>query len=90
MTDLDDFMLSRVRVKLVKLFLGNPNEMYYVRQLTRETSEEINAVRRELNRMESIGFLSSEKRGNRLYYSPNRRYDFYNELVGLVAKSSGL
>lgn len=90
MTDLIDFMLSRVRVKLIKIFLSNPKEMFYVRQLTRLSGEEINAVRRELNRMETVGFIKSETRGNRLYYYPNKRYDFYNELVGLVAKSTGL
>ncbi len=90
MTDLDDFMLSRVRVKLIKTFLTKPREMYYVRQLTRLTNEEINAVRRELNRLEKIGFAKSETRGNRLYYYPDKRYDLYNELVGLVAKTTGL
>lgn len=83
-------MLSRVRVKLLKTFLGNPTDMFYVRQLTRRTEEEINAVRRELKRLESIGLIKSESRGNRLYYYPNKRYDFYNELVALVAKSTGL
>lgn len=90
MAGLKDFMLSRVRVKLLKTFLSQPGEMFYVRQLTRLTSEEINAVRRELKRMESIGFLKSEGRGNRLYYYPNKNYDFYSELLGLVAKTSGL
>lgn len=90
MGKLKDFMLSRVRVKLFKTFLSDPNEMYYVRQLTRKTGEEINAVRRELQRMEKAGILKSESRGNRLYYFPNKQYDFYGELLALVAKTTGL
>jgi hypothetical protein len=90
MAKLQDFMLSRVRVKLLKTFLTKPNEMFYVRQLTRITSEEINAVRRELSRMVSIGFIKSEKRGNRLYYYPSKSYDYYSELLSLVAKSTNL
>lgn len=90
MADLNDFMLSRVRVKLFKTFLSHPTDMFYVRQLTRETDEEINAVRRELKRLEEIGLIKSENRGNRLYYYPNKKYDFYNELIALVAKSTGL
>lgn len=90
MAGLKDFMLSRVRVKLLKTFLSDPQEMFYVRQLTRLTSEEINAVRRELQRLEGVGFLKSEKRGNRLYYYPSKHYDFYNELIALVAKTTGL
>ena len=83
-------MLSRVRVKLIKQFLSQPNEMFYVRQLTRANKEEINAVRRELKRMEKTGFVKSEPRGNRLYYYPNKQYDFYPDLISLVTKTSGL
>ncbi len=90
MAGLQDFMVSRVRVKLLKTFLSDPTEMYYVRQLTRITGEEINAVRRELKRLESISFIKSESRGNRLYYYPNKSYDFYLELLSLVAKTTGL
>jgi len=90
MAGLKDFILSRVRVKLLKTFLSDPTEMYYVRQLTRITDEEINAVRRELQRLEKIGFLKSESRGNRLYYFPTSTYEFYPELLALVAKTTGL
>lgn len=90
MASLSDFMISRVRVKLLKLFFDDPREMYYVRQLTRMTEEEINAVRRELKRMEKCGLVKREKRGNRLYYYLNPSYDFYEDLLSLVAKSTGI
>ena len=90
MTSLQDFMISRVRVKLMKLFFNNPEEMYYVRQITRQINEEINAVRRELDKMLSYGLLRSEQRGNRLYYYLNKRYLYYQEIQQLVIKSTGL
>ncbi|MCD8507329.1 winged helix-turn-helix domain-containing protein [Candidatus Woesebacteria bacterium] len=90
MAKLVDFMISRVRVKMIHLFFRNPNEIYYVREITREINEEINAVRRELERMTDAGMLKNEKRGNRLYYYLNKSYDFYPELLRLAAKSSGL
>lgn len=90
MAKLIDFMISKVRVKMIKLFFRNPNDMYYVREITREIDEEINAVRRELERMISAGMLKSEKRGNRLYYFLNKQYDFYSEMLRLAIKSSGL
>lgn len=88
MAKLSDFIISRVRVKLLTIFLGKPGEMYYVRELTRLAGEEINAIRRELKRMQDVGMLKSEKRGNRLYYSYKTSYLFYPELLSLVAKSS--
>lgn len=90
MAKLIDFMVSRVRVKLLKAFLSDPKEMFYVRQLTRMTNEEINAVRRELGRLQSCGIVKSEHRGNRLYYYIKPGYLFYPELLGMVIKSTGL
>jgi DNA-binding transcriptional ArsR family regulator len=90
MAKLKDFMISRVRVKLLKTFLSNPSEMYYVRQLVRKTDEEINAVRRELSNMKKNGMVSREDRGNRAYYSFREDYLFYSELLTLVAKTTGL
>lgn len=86
MAKLTDFMVSRVRSKLIKIFLSNPVEMYYVRELTRASKEEINAVRRELSRMQDRGMVKSEKRGNRLYYQFRDSYPFYQELMAMVAK----
>lgn len=63
--------------------------MYYVRQLTRITKEEINAIRRELDHLQKAGLLSSEKRGNRLYYSVKTNFPLYPELTNLVIKSTG-
>lgn len=90
MPSLADFMISKVRVKMVQLFFTKPEEMYYVREITREIKEEINAVRRELDKMVGTGLLKSEQRGNRLYYFLNKRYLYYEELEQMVAKSTGL
>ncbi len=90
MGKLTDFMVSRVRSKLIKAFFSDPQEMYYVRQLTRMTNEEINAVRRELSRLQSCGMIKSERRGNRLYYYAKPSYIYYPEILSLVAKSTGL
>ncbi len=90
MTSLKDFMISRVRVKMMELFFIDPDEMYYVRQITRKINEEINAVRRELDKMLGYGLLRSEQRGNRLYYYLNKRYFYFQELQQMVVKSTGL
>ncbi len=83
-------MISRVRVKMLELFFTHETEMYYVREITREIKEEINAVRRELDRMLGAGILKSEQRGNRLYYFVNTRYIFFQELQQMVVKTTGL
>lgn len=90
MASLSDFIVSKVRVKLFKSFFENPKEMYHVRELVRRTSEEINAVRRELARMEEAGIVKKEQRGNRLYYWIRSDYPFFQEISQMVCKTTGL
>jgi hypothetical protein len=87
---LKDLFISKTRVKLLEYFLSDPTQMYHVRDLVRKTEDEINAVRRELSRMEKLGMVKKEPRGNRLYYWFRHDYIYYNDLLGLVAKSTGL
>lgn len=90
MADLSDLLVSKVRVKMLTLFFEKPSEMFYVREITRLIKEEINAVRRELDRMLESGLLKSEQRANRLYYQLNKKYLYFQELQRIVIKTSGL
>ena len=85
-----DLITSKARVKLLNVFLASPSSMYHVRELVRKTGDEINAVRRELSFLEKKGILSREPRANRVYYSFNKSYPFYYDLLKLGAKSMGL
>ncbi len=87
---LEDLITSKTRIKLLKIFLSYPSEMYHVRDLSRKTNEEINAVRRELEILEKKGILIREPRANRVYYYLNKNYTFYFDLLKIGAKSIGL
>jgi len=71
---------SKTRVKLLSLFLNNPERPYYVREITRMIDEQINSVRRELSNMLSIGIIKSDSANNRLYYQVNPKYQYFPEL----------
>jgi len=90
MAKLDDIITSRVRIKVLELFFGNPTEMYHVRGVVREAKEEINAVRRELQKFEADGILKKENRGNRVYYWLRTEYPMYGDLISMVSKTTGL
>jgi hypothetical protein len=85
-----DLITSKTRVKLLKLFLTQPGEMYHVRECVRRTEEEINAVRRELILLEKKGILNREPRANRVYYSLSKDYPFYFDLLKIGVKTIGL
>lgn len=87
---MEELFISKVRVKLLKLFLTTEEPLLHVREIVRRTQEEINAVRRELLRMEKFGLVSSEWRANRRLYHFRKDYVFYPQLLGFVAKSTGL
>ncbi|OGH20542.1 MAG: hypothetical protein A3D74_02990 [Candidatus Levybacteria bacterium RIFCSPHIGHO2_02_FULL_37_13] len=87
---LADLITSKSRVKLLNVFLTSPSEMYHVRELVRRTGDEINAVRRELSYLEKRSVLVKEPRANRVYYSLDKNYLFYFDLLRLGAKTIGI
>lgn len=90
MASLGDLITSKVRIKILELFFSNLKEIYHVRGIVREVSEEINAVRRELEKLEKDGVLRKEPRGNRIYYSVRSEHAFYGDLISMVSKTMGL
>jgi hypothetical protein len=90
MSYLADIITSKVRVKILELFMSNLEEKYHVRGIVREIGEEINAVRRELEKMEKAGLLKKEPRGNRVYYWVRTDDPIFGDLLSIVAKSTGI
>ena len=85
---IDALFGSKTRVKLLHLFLNNPNRAFYVREITRKIDEQINSVRRELANMLSIGIIQSDSANNRLYYEVNQSYTYYEPLRSIFADNT--
>ncbi|OJI06191.1 hypothetical protein BK004_04985 [bacterium CG10_46_32] len=82
---------SKVRVKLLKLFLGQNEERdYYIRELARLLDEHLNSVRRELENLEDLGLVVSHEKDKRKYYGVNREFLLVPELQSLLLKSNEL
>lgn len=79
---------SKTRVKLLNLFLTNPNRSFYVREITRKINEQINSVRRELSNLLSIGVIKSDTSGNKLYYEVSQDYRHYKALRSMFTDSA--
>ena len=87
---LNDLFVSEVRVKLLKVMLPTPSKPFHVRALVRAVGTEINAVRRELTRLTSLGLLKRRPSGNRVYFTINTACSYYPELLSMIAKEQGL
>ncbi|MEA2003696.1 MAG: nucleotidyltransferase domain-containing protein [archaeon] len=87
---LQKLFTSRTRVKLLTLFLMNPDREIYVREIARDIGENINSVRRELTNLEEIGLLTSKRKGNLRYYVTDRNMPIYEELTSIILKTEGI
>jgi len=87
---LKELFVSKVRIEILKIMLPNPQNQYHVRDLVRRVGVEINAVRRELAKLESLGLLRKRKSSNKLYYTVDTSCVYYAELLALIGKSYGL
>ncbi len=81
---------SKLRTKLLDVFLSSPNARFYIRELERKIKEEAKNVSRELKNLEALGLLISEKQGNLKYYSINEKFLLYPELKAIIFKTTGV
>lgn len=83
-------MGSRTRSKILGLFFSHPDEEFFVREMERRIKENINSVRRELNKLMELGILLSYKKGNQMYFRINKDLPIYEELKMIFIKTDGL
>ncbi|MGB9883495.1 MAG: winged helix-turn-helix domain-containing protein [Microgenomates group bacterium] len=81
---------SKTRRKILELFYHHPNQIYYLRAIVRETGDEVNAVKRELDILTEEKLLLKEKRLNKTFYTLNKNYLFYEEFLRIFAKMNFL
>lgn len=87
---LERLFTSRVRVRLLTLFLTHPTESFYIRQITRLTGETYNNVRQELQNLAQLELILSERRANAIYYWANVEHFLFPELKRIILKTEAL
>lgn len=79
---------SKARIKLLETFLLNPDAEFFIRELTRKLTEQINSVRRELGNLKKLGLLRSRFKNRKKYYVVNKHFILFNELRSIIIKAS--
>lgn len=87
---LSALITSKVRLKLVVLFLTHPEERFYQKQLIRDIGLSSAQLQFELRKLEEAGFLTSIREANTRYFQVNKRNPVYPELKSIVFKTVGL
>lgn len=73
-------------MKLLAVFMQNPDGEFFIRELTRLLDEQINSVRRELDSLRKIGLLRARTKNRKKYYTVNKNFLLYNELHSIIMK----
>lgn len=79
---------SQTRIKLLKTFLLNEDESFFIRQLTRLLDEQINSVRRELDNLKKIGLVKSRTKNRKKFFYLDTSFLFHQELKNIFIKAS--
>src|SRR3989338_5449570 len=98
---LEQLFGSKTRVNLLGLFLNNPAQPYYLRQLARKFKIQLNSIRREVENLEKFGVIKSvsqpqaepgkrsvkaKKPGSKKYFLANTSFILYPELKAFLIK----
>ena len=88
---------SSTRTKLLRLFYSNHERAYFVRELSRLIEIQLNAVRRELSNLETMGVIKQVEFGQSKeeeagterskYYKLNADFFLHEELGSLLGKT---
>jgi DNA-binding transcriptional ArsR family regulator len=87
---LDKLLTSGIRADIISLLFNSPEEKFYVREIARLLSKNPSGVKKELDKLEDMGLVTSEREGNLKYFKVNKNSTLFPELKGLIAKSLGL
>ncbi len=89
-TSLADALFPRVRQRVLALLYGNPDRSFFGNEVVALAQSGTGAVQRELVSLVEAGLLTVVAQGNQKHYQANAEGPVFEELRGLVLKTSGL
>lgn len=87
---LDKLITSKTRLRLLLRFFVAATDKGYLNGLAQEFEESTNAIRKELNHLASVGYLTKNKQNNKTQYLANTKYPLFSFLQKIVHQHLGL
>ena len=81
---------SQVTRKILNLFFLNPQETFYINELSRNLGLDKRNLVKKLHELEHIGILKSEKKGNLRLYTANSEFPLFQEYRNIFLKTAGV
>jgi predicted nucleotidyltransferase len=83
-------LFTKVQQRVLAVLFGNPARSFYAKELIALASSGSGAVQRELAQLEAADLVTVSRVGNQKHYQANASASIFEELRGLVLKTSGL
>jgi predicted nucleotidyltransferase len=87
---LDILGKSRIRKKIILLFVYDREKEFYLSEIARRVKTSAGTAQRELNRLLAQDFITLRKRGNLNIYRLNESYSLLSEIESIVQKTFGI
>lgn len=83
-------LFTKVQQRVLAVVFGNPGRSFYANEVIALAGSGTGAVQRELARLEAAGLVTITRVGKQKHYQANAAAPVFEELRGLVLKTSGL
>jgi predicted nucleotidyltransferase len=85
-----DVLFTKTQQRVLGLLYGQPAQSYYLNELVRLADIGKGTVRRELEKLCTVGLITVRKQGNQNHYQANPANPVFTELKGIVDKTFGV
>lgn len=83
-------LFGQTRRAVLAILYGRPDQSFYLRQIVRMVGAGQGGVQRELKLLSEAGVIERSRVGNQVFFQANPRCPIFNELRGLIIKTTGL
>lgn len=90
MSILDLIAKSKIRQRIILLFIYNPDKSYYINEAAKLIKTSAGTAQRELERLAKSGFLTKERKANLVYFKINTANLLLSEIKSIIDKTIGL
>lgn len=87
---LESLITSKTRLRLLVKFFVNIANKGYLNSLANEFGESTNSVRKELNNLNSAGYLVKKVKNNKVIYSANSKHPLFSVMQSVVRSHLGI
>lgn len=87
---LESLITSKTRLRLLVKFFVNIANNGYLNSLANEFGESTNSVRKELNNLNSAGYLVKKVKNNKVIYSANSKHPLFSVMQSVVRRHLGI